>query len=162
MSLPIFEPIIEAIWAEHIAPKAPLSGPSPEAKRLLADMPIDYMSGDLLNGQQNQGQQNQGFGFFGQPQSQGPAFVEHFRRGADGQVADTQYQLVSRDDAYASQGQGDQGGFWGGGGGTGSNGQWVGRTYYPNQGWRGPPDPPSPSRGIFGLFQPWNWGGHVN
>jgi penicillin-binding protein 1A len=154
VSLPIFQPIMEAIWAEHIAPKAPLSGPSPEAKRLLADMPIDYMSGDLLNGGQSQS-----FGF-GQPQSQGPAFIEHFRRGADGQVADTQYQLVSRDDAYAYQGQGDQGGFFGGGGGTGSNGQWVGRTYYPNQGWRGPPQ--APSGGLFGLFQPWNWGGRVN
>jgi penicillin-binding protein 1A len=149
VSLPIFEPIVDAIWAEHIAPKAPLGGPSPEAKRQLADIPIDYMSGDLLNGGPSQ---FQGFGF-GQPQSQGPAFIEHFRRGADGQVADTQYQLISRDDAYSYQSD-DQGG------GTGSRGQWVGRTYYPNQGWRGPPQPPSP--GLFGLFQPWNWGGRVN
>ncbi len=153
VSLPIFQPIIEAIWAEHIAPKAPLAGPSREAARALADVPIDYMTGDLLNRPQNP---FQGFGF-GQQQSQGQTFIEHFRRGADGQIADTQYQLISRDDAYAYQGQGgDQGGFWNGGGGTGSNGQWVGRSYYPNQGWRGPPE--QPSRGLFGLFQPWNWG----
>ena len=49
VALPIFKPIIEAIWAEHIAPKAPLAGPSHEAQRMLADMPIDYMSGDPLN-----------------------------------------------------------------------------------------------------------------
>ena len=88
VALPIFQPIIEAIWAEHVAPKTPLSGPSPEARRELVDIPIDYMTGDRVNGGN---------------------FVEHFRRGADGQVADTQYQLVSRDDAYSYQGgQSDQ------------------------------------------------------
>ena len=29
VALPIFEPIVEAVWARKIAPKAPLSGPSP-------------------------------------------------------------------------------------------------------------------------------------
>ncbi len=145
VSLPIFQPIIEAIWAEHIAPKAPLAGPSREAARQLADMPIDYVSGDLLN----KPTQFQGFGF-GQPQSQSQPFMEHFRRGPDGQVADTQYQLVSRDDPYASQGE--PGSSWSGGSG---NGQWIGRNYYPAQSWQSQ----SPlSRGIFGLFQPWNWG----
>jgi penicillin-binding protein 1A len=180
VSLPIFEPIIDAIWAEHIAPKAPLSGPSPEAKRLLADMPIDYVSGDLLNRGQSQS-----FGF-GQPQSQAPAFIEHFRRDADGRVADTQYQIVSRDDAYAYQGQSDQGsGFFDGlFGGPGNNnnygrGQWVGRSYYPSQGWQQapplpPPQPQPPPRPVArGFFQQWNtqpsnpgqnpfWGGRVN
>ena len=175
VALPIFQPIIEAIWAEHIAPKAPLNGPSPEAKKLLVDIPIDYISGDRLNGRQSQ---PQGFGFgFGQPepQAQGPAFIEHFRRGADGQVADTQYQLVSHDDAYASQGQyggDDQNNFWGGP--SNNNGQYAGRSYFPNQGWRSAPQQQQPSRGIFGLFQPWSsqqpqprsqdyfWGGRVN
>ncbi len=46
VALPIFQPIIEAIWDDHIAPKAPLNGPSPEAKRELVDIPIDYMTGD--------------------------------------------------------------------------------------------------------------------
>jgi penicillin-binding protein 1A len=169
VALPIFQPIMEAIWAEHIAPKVPLAGPSREAARQLADMPIDYMSGDPLNSRQSQ---FQGFGF-GQPQSQGQSFIEHFRRGADGQVADTQYQLVSHDDAYASQGQygDDQNTFWGGP--SNSNGQYGGRSYFPNQGWRSPQQQP-PSRGIFGLFQPWSsqqppprnqdyfWGGRLN
>ena len=34
-----------AIWALEIAPKAPLNGPSPEAKHYLVDLPIDYMDG---------------------------------------------------------------------------------------------------------------------
>jgi hypothetical protein len=58
--------------------------------------------------------------------------------------------LVSRDDAYATQG--DQGGFFGGGN---SNGQWIGRNYYPGQSWQ---SQSAPARGLFGLFQPWTWG----
>ena len=132
VALPIFEPIIEAVWAEHVAPKTPLSGPSPQARRELVDIPIDYVTGNRVNGGN---------------------FIEHFRRGADGQVADTQYQLVSSDDAYAYQGgQYDQ--FWGG---AGDN---NGRSYYPNRGWQPlPPQQPPPqpmSRGLFGLFRPWN------
>ena len=75
VALPIFQPIIEAVWADHVAPKTPLSGPSPEARRELVDIPIDYMTGNRVNGGN---------------------FIEHFRRGADGQVADTQFQLVSQ------------------------------------------------------------------
>jgi penicillin-binding protein 1A len=161
VALPIFQPILEAIWAEHIAPKAPLNGPSPEAKRFLADIPIDYMTGDRVGG----GQAQQGFfgserapvGLNGNPAGASGGFVEHFRRDASGQVADTQYQLVSRDDAYASSGyQGNDNG-WGWGGLFGSQpnggGQWIGRSYYPNQGWQQQPQQPQ-SRGIFGLFQP--------
>ncbi|HEY2531368.1 MAG TPA: transglycosylase domain-containing protein [Xanthobacteraceae bacterium] len=76
VALPIFEPIIEAIWREHIAPKAPLSGPSPEARSHLVDLPIDYASGDRTRSKH--------------------AYIEHFRRGKDGNVEDTQYQLISR------------------------------------------------------------------
>ena len=45
LALPIFEPIINAVWSENIAPKAPLSGPSPEAQAHLIDLPIDFASG---------------------------------------------------------------------------------------------------------------------
>ena len=90
--MPIFQPIIEAVWADNVAPKTPLSGPSPQARRDLVDVPIDYMSGNRMNGGN---------------------FIEHFRRSADGQVADTQYQLMSQDDAYAYQG-GESNPFWGG------------------------------------------------
>ena len=144
VAVPIFQPIIEAVWADNVAPKTPLSGPSPQARHELVDIPIDYMSGNRMNGGN---------------------FIEHFRRGADGQVADTQYQLVSQDDAYAYQG-GESNPFWGG---AADN---SGRSYYPNRGWQplpqqSPPQQPM-SRGLFGLFRPWNeqppppgyfWGG---
>jgi hypothetical protein len=81
VALPIFEPILQAVWAEGIAPKALLNGQSPEAKRHLADLPIDYYSGSRTNGG-------------------GRAFVEHFRLDADGHVNETQYQLVSREEPY--------------------------------------------------------------
>jgi hypothetical protein len=94
------------------------------------DIPIDYMSGSRVNGGN---------------------FVEHFRRSADGQIADTQYQLVSQEDAYAYQG-GESNPFWGG---ASDN---SGRTYFPNQGWQPQPPQPPPqqsSGGLFGLFRPW-------
>ena len=132
VAVPIFQPIIEAVWADHVAPKEPLSGPSPAARHELVDIPIDFMSGNRMNGGN---------------------FIEHFRRSADGQVADTQYQLVSQDDAYAYQG-GESNPFWGGASDS------SGRTYYPNHGWQPlPPQPPPQqpmSRGLFGLFRPWN------
>jgi membrane carboxypeptidase/penicillin-binding protein len=165
VALPIFEPIIEAIWAQHIAPKVPLAGPSPEARRELVDIPIDYMSGNRIGGNNNNN--NGGNGFFSAFGSQAAntasanAFVEHFKRGADGQVADTQYQLVTQADAYAStnQGQEDDGQnnwFFGAfsNGGNRSGGQWIGRSYYPNQGWQAQPPQAPPARGF---FQFWNW-----
>jgi hypothetical protein len=83
VALPIFEPIIEAIWAEQIAPRTVLSGPSAEAESNLKDMPIDYESGDRVK--------------------IGHSFTEHFRRQPDGKVDDTQYQLVSRESSPNSE-----------------------------------------------------------
>jgi penicillin-binding protein 1A len=132
VALPIFQPIIEAIWAENVAPKAPLSGPSPEARRMLVDMPIDYMSGSRVAG---------------------GGFIEHFRRDAEGRVADTQYQLASGEGYYyGDQWGGDQGYYTGGYNRGGPGGQWIGRSYYPN--WQSPPQPAPPARGF---FQPWRW-----
>ena len=65
LALPIFEPIINAVWSENIAPKAPLSGPSPEAQAHLTDLPIDFASGQRVTH---------------------GGFVEHFRLGPDDQV----------------------------------------------------------------------------
>ncbi len=129
VALPIFQPIIEAVWADHIAPKVPLNGPSAAARRDLADIPIDYMTGDPVNS---------------------GGFIEHFRRSPNGQVADTQYQLVSREDAYYQSQWGNNAQvFWGG---AGDN---EGRSYFPNQGWQPlPPQQPPPWRSFFGLFQP--------
>ena len=65
LALPIFEPIINAVWSENIAPKAPLNGPSPEAQAHLIDLPIDFASGQRV--------------------TRG-GFVEHFRLDANGEV----------------------------------------------------------------------------
>jgi hypothetical protein len=70
---------LQAIWALEIAPKAPLNGPSPEAKRYLVDLPIDYTDGSRRSRGSREG------------------FVEHFRIGADGKIKETQYQLASRE-----------------------------------------------------------------
>jgi penicillin-binding protein 1A len=131
VALPIFEPIIQAIWAEHIAPKTLLAGPSPEARKLLVDVPIDYVTGNRVAG---------------------GGFIEHFRRDAAGQVEDTQYQLASRDgyDYGGDQWGGDRGYYYGG---YDRNGQWIGRSYYPN--WRSPPSQPPPV--ARGFSQPWRW-----
>jgi hypothetical protein len=145
--LPIFQPILEAVWAEHIAPKAPLNGPSPETKRLIVDIPIDYASGSRLAAG-NSAAVGGGSG----------GFIEHFRREADGHVEDTQYQLVSQEDAYTASGyQANDNQQWSWGnffGGQNYNGQWGTRSYYTNQGWQ-QQQQQQQSRGIFGFFQPW-------
>ena len=169
VALPIFQPIIEDIWALHVAPKAPLSGPSPEAKRDLVDIPIDYWSGNRIGGNTNANRDGNGFwGAFGNAGAntntdRGNVFVEHFRRESDGQVADTQYQLMSREDAYASSGYQDQtegdnqdNWFFNLFGGNRYGGQPGNRSYYPNQGWQAQRQaPPQPQPQPRGLFQPW-------
>jgi hypothetical protein len=140
LALPIFEPIMTAIWAEGIAPKTPLSGPSREAQRQLIDLPIDYMTGNRLNG--------------------GRGFVEHFRLDPDGRFNETQYQLVSREDAYASSNPDQQWappeqswGRWS----WGAPSAWGGRSYYPSQDGQPQPQPQSQSRPLArGLFTPWS------
>ncbi len=80
VAIPIFEPIIQAVWAQY-APKTPLSPPSAEAKKDLVARPISLASGD--------------------PAASGTkSFVEYFRRDHSGGAYDTQFQLVSRDEAY--------------------------------------------------------------
>jgi membrane carboxypeptidase/penicillin-binding protein len=76
VALPIFEPILQTIWAEGVAPKAVLAGPSAEAKLHLVDLPIDYYGGELTSDRQG--------------------FIEHFRLGADGKMHDTQNQIIAR------------------------------------------------------------------
>jgi penicillin-binding protein 1A len=112
VALPIFEPILQAIWAQGIAPKAPLNGPSAEAKRHLIDLPIEYYSGNRVNA--------------------GGTFVEHFRLEADGRLNETQYQLVSQQDSYAQTERSPEPaeqswGSWG----WGDRGR--GNSYYPGQ-----------------------------
>jgi penicillin-binding protein 1A len=82
IALPIFEPILEASWAHHAA-KTALAPPSREAARQLIALPIDLNTGDRL------------------ASGQGRGFVEHFRLNRYGQLDDTQYRLVPREEVYA-------------------------------------------------------------
>jgi penicillin-binding protein 1A len=78
-AVPIFEPIMQAVWA-HVAPKTALAPPSAEARRLLSCKAIEVESGD-----------------------NGGKFSECFRIDAKGKVVDTQYKLVSRESSYAAR-----------------------------------------------------------
>jgi hypothetical protein len=84
--------------------------------------------------------------------------MEHFRLGPDGRFAETQYQLISHEDAYAARQEEDENRGWGALG-------WGGRSYYPAQGWQQPgywsgrqsplpPQPPPPRPTARGLFMP--------
>ena len=74
VAIPIFEPIIEAVWALH-TPKTVLNGPSPEARRHLVAVGPDFATGEPGSSR---------------------GFTEYFRRDASGHYYDTQQRLVSR------------------------------------------------------------------
>jgi penicillin-binding protein 1A len=78
-AVPIFEPIMQAVWA-HVAPRTALAPPSAEARRQLSCKAIDVESG-----------------------GNGGKFSECFRIDAKGKVVDTQYKLVSRESSYAAR-----------------------------------------------------------
>src|ERR1700719_2340854 len=90
VAVPIFEPVIPAVWA-HVGQKAALAPPSAEAKQQLA---CTYVNLDSAETQRNTGR----------------AVTECFRLDRSGYVVDTQYQLVSREDAYITR---DGGGYYG-------------------------------------------------
>src|SRR5262249_4652017 len=83
VAVPIFEPVIQAVWA-NVAPRTALAPPSPEAKRNLACKSVDLESGEA-------------------PTGGGRAITECFRIDRNGQILDTQYALVSREDAYGAR-----------------------------------------------------------
>jgi hypothetical protein len=138
VALRIFEPILQTVWVEGIAPKAPLNGPSPEAKQHLVDLPIDYQSGARIKG----GSQ---------------AFLEHFRVGADGKVTDTQNQLVSREahaSRHAARSEADQEGRWDWGwGNRGATAEQGGGAWGWGQQQRQPAPPQNRARGP---YAPWS------
>jgi membrane carboxypeptidase/penicillin-binding protein len=80
VAVPIFEPVMEAVWA-HVTPRTALAPPSPEAKRQLSCKSVDTDSGKL---------QRSG------------AIAECFRVDAKGKVINTQNRLISRASAYAA------------------------------------------------------------
>ncbi|MGH6769939.1 MAG: penicillin-binding protein 1A [Xanthobacteraceae bacterium] len=89
VAIPIFEPIIQAAWANY-APRTRLSGPSAEARRFLVARRVDRTSGDTIELGGQSGQAVQG------------GLIEYLRRDRNGQPIDTQYRLVSRAEAYSA------------------------------------------------------------
>jgi len=71
--------VIQAVWA-YDAPKAALAPPSPEAKRQLACKSVDLESGEAQSGRAK-------------------AFSECFRVDRKGKTIDTQYRLMSHEEA---------------------------------------------------------------
>ncbi len=79
VAVPIFEPVIAAVWA-HVTPRTALAPPSPEARRHLSCKSVDLDSGEV---------QRSG------------GITECLRTDDHGRVIDTQHRLVSRDSAFA-------------------------------------------------------------
>jgi penicillin-binding protein 1A len=84
VAVPIFEPVIQAVWA-GVAPRTALAPPSPEARRLLACKASERDSGDRRGGRGAR---------------EGLA-TDCLRLDQKGKVVDTQYRLVSREGSYA-------------------------------------------------------------
>jgi penicillin-binding protein 1A len=79
VAIPIFEPIIQAVWRNH-APKVALSPPSREAQRQMVAVPIDVRTGERV------------------AEGSGGAFIEYFRLDRFARIAETQYRLVPREE----------------------------------------------------------------
>jgi penicillin-binding protein 1A len=77
LAVPIFESVIQSVWA-NVAPRTALAPPSPEAKRQLACKSVDSESGEALARGRS-------------------AITECFRLDGKGRILDTQYRLVSRE-----------------------------------------------------------------
>jgi penicillin-binding protein 1A len=82
VALPMFEPIVQAVWELH-APRTALNGPSREAMRELVALSIDPYTGAPA------------------PAGSGRAFTEYFKRDPAGRIDDTQFRIVSRAESYA-------------------------------------------------------------
>src|SRR5437016_7876258 len=83
VAVPIFEPVIQAVWA-NVVPKAALAPPSSEAKRHLTCKSVELDTDEAQN-------------------RRGRASSECFRIDAKGKVRDTQYVLVSRESASSKK-----------------------------------------------------------
>jgi membrane carboxypeptidase/penicillin-binding protein len=88
VAVPIFEPIMQAVWAYH-APKAPLSPPSVEARKLL----VVARAGDGDDG----------------TNSNSKGLVDYLRRDRNGKPVDARYALVGRDQAETTRLEGGYG-----------------------------------------------------
>lgn len=92
VAVPIFEPIMQAVWQHH-APKTAFRGPSPEAQARLIALPIDLHSGQRLDGNRYAAQQ---IYYDGQGQQQpSTRFMEYFRLDANGRLSEQQGHVIS-------------------------------------------------------------------
>jgi membrane carboxypeptidase/penicillin-binding protein len=82
VAVPIFEPVVQAVWV-HVAPKTALAPPSPEAMRQLSCRSVDRDPDEV---------QRSG--------------TECFRINDKGKIIDAKYRLISR--AYAKADKGDR------------------------------------------------------
>jgi membrane carboxypeptidase/penicillin-binding protein len=82
VAVPIFEPVIQAVWA-NVAPRTPLAPPSPQARRQLACKSVDLESGE--------------------EETRGKGVTECLRVNAKGKVIDTQYRLTSHENGSAGR-----------------------------------------------------------
>src|SRR6516165_11247748 len=82
VAVPIFEPVVQAVWA-HFAPKAALAPPSPEARRQLSCKSVDRDPDEVQR-----------------------VGTECLRINDKGKIIDTKYRLISR--AYAKADRGDR------------------------------------------------------
>jgi membrane carboxypeptidase/penicillin-binding protein len=80
-AVPIFEPVIQAVWTK-VAPRTALAPPSPEAKQHLSCKSVDPESGSRKAGR-------------------GTSASECLRIDGKGRIVDTQYRLLSREGGYA-------------------------------------------------------------
>ena len=74
VALPIWESIVKAAWTNGV-PKAPLAPPSPEARKLIADLAIELNSGERIRGGRS-------------------AFIEHFRLDEKGALVESKSRYV--------------------------------------------------------------------
>jgi membrane carboxypeptidase/penicillin-binding protein len=94
VAVPIFEPVIQAVWAHH-SPRTILRGPTPETRKYIVAQRTDAEPGDTTTD---------------------GTLVEYLRRDASGRAVDTRYRLVSEGemsmsyDPYAGR---DRDGFFG-------------------------------------------------
>ena len=154
VAVPIFEPVMQAVWQLY-APRTALAPPSAQARRQLASVAINYYTGDPL------------------PSQTPNAFTEYMRVDSSGTQIDTQYDLVSRVEAEGYRYE--QGGSYDGEGGYyygrdpgyppreyGYQQDYYGRPgYYGRQGYYPPgyvpPRPPPGPPPLFGLFGGQQW-----
>jgi 1A family penicillin-binding protein len=102
VAVPIFEPIMRAVWANY-APQTVLRGPSPEAAKHLVSLPIDLNSGQRLDGRSYSGGYGGNYGrtfggnYVTSDAGGGRTFMEYFRLDDSGRlISEDQYMLSSR------------------------------------------------------------------